>query len=124
MASLEYEIEFRNKGYKNIDLMILSHLDSDHAGGTETILQKLNVKQLIVGKNSTKSKRFDEIKEICNNEGVKLSIVSAGSSFNIDDIKFEVLSPFSELNETENNNSVVMMMTYKEKKILFMGIWN
>lgn len=110
-----------NKGYKNIDLMILSHLDSDHAGGTETILQKLNVKQLIVGKNSTKSKRFDEIKEICNNEGVKLSIVSAGSRFNIDDIKFEVLSPFSELNETENNNSVVMMMTYKEKKILFMG---
>lgn len=110
-----------DKGYKDIDLMILSHLDSDHAGGTETILQNLNVKQVIIGRNSVNSERFDEIKETCDGQGIEISLVSAGSRFSIDDIKFDILAPFNELNESENNNSVVLMMQYNDKKVLFMG---
>lgn len=110
-----------DKGYKHVDLMILSHLDSDHAGGVETIVENLNVKQIMIGKNSITSSRFSQIQDICSRERIEISLVNSGNSFYIDDVKFNVLSPFSELNETENNNSIVILMEYKNKKALFMG---
>lgn len=110
-----------DKGYKNIDLLILSHLDSDHAGGTETILENLNVKQILIGKNSVNSERFKEIEKVCNKEGTRMNLVAAGNGFYLGDVKFSVLSPFEELNETENNNSIVLLLEYKGTKALFMG---
>lgn len=110
-----------DKGYNKIDLLILSHLDSDHAGGTETILENLNVKQILIGNNSANSERFNKIEKVCNREGTIINLVSAGKAFYVGDIKFSVLSPFNELNETENNNSIVLLLEYKGKKALFMG---
>lgn len=110
-----------DKGYKHVDLMILSHLDADHAGGVETIVENLTVKQVVIGKNSIASSRFTQIQDICSRERIEISLVGSGNSFYIDDIKFNVLSPFQELNETENNNSIVILMEYKNKKVLFMG---
>lgn len=110
-----------DKGYKNIDLLILSHLDSDHAGGTETILESLNVKQILIGKNSVNSERFKEIEKVCDKEGTRMNLVAAGNGFYLGDVKFSVLSPFEELNETENNNSIVLLLEYKGTKALFMG---
>jgi len=110
-----------DRGYKKIDLMILSHLDSDHAGGTETIIEELNVKQIIIGKNSADTARFLEIEKVCKKNNIPITLVNEGDKFNIENIKFNVLAPFNELNESENNNSIVLMMEYKDKKALFMG---
>jgi len=109
------------KGYKKIDLVILSHLDSDHAGGVETIIEKLDVKQLIIGENSSNTNRFLEIEKVCNENNIPITLVNEGDKFNIGHIKFNILAPFTELNESENNNSIVLMMEYKDKKALFMG---
>lgn len=110
-----------DKGYKKIDLMILSHLDSDHAGGVETIIEKLDVNQLIIGKNSSETTRFLEIEKVCKDNNIPITLVNEGDKFNIEEIKFNVLAPFNELNESENNNSIVLMIEYKNKKTLFMG---
>ena len=110
-----------DKGYKDIDLMILSHLDSDHAGGTESIIEKLNVKQLIIGENSASLSRFLEIQKVCKEKSIPIILVNEGDKFNINAVEFDVLSPFVELKESENNNSIVLMMKYKGKKALFMG---
>lgn len=110
-----------DKGYKKIDLMILSHLDSDHAGGVETIIESLDVKQIVIGENSIDTDRFLEIERVCNQNDVPITLVDEGDKFNIEDVKFNILSPFNELNESENNNSIVLMLTYNDKKALFMG---
>lgn len=102
---------------KTVDIVLISHWDSDHSGGLADILKYYEVKNIFCadyesGTNEQKS---------CSKKLKFSDIVSVGS------IEFEVLSSGQKLSEAEkikvddNENSVVGILSYKDKKILFTG---
>lgn len=110
------------RGIKSIDFLILTHMDSDHVGGFYSIATTINVKQLGLSINSGKKEEYKEIKSIAQQENIKIKSLERGDRFVIDEVSFEILMPQKVKEVTdENNDSVVVLMEYKDKKTLFMG---
>lgn len=109
------------QGFNKIDLLILTHMDSDHTGGAKSVLENIKVKNVAVGINSTEHESYKELEKILLEKDINIIYLKSGINFNINNVKFDVLTPTKELKTTENNNSITLKMTYKDKKVLFMG---
>ena len=109
---------------KKIDYMIISHFDYDHVNGLLTVLEKLEVSKIIIGKQGEENEQYKQFKKLVNQKNVTVLNVKKGDVVNIEkDIKFNVLFPTSELIQENviNNNSLVVKLEHKDFKMLFTG---
>lgn len=105
-------------GIKDIDLLFLTHNHSDHAGGLENLLKNHKIKYLFVSKYSNISENLYEFKE--DLEKTKVIYLENGDEIIYDHIKFHVLNPIDDKLD-ENNQSLVLDVSYKKSKMLFTG---
>ncbi len=114
-----------SKGVYKLDYVIISHFDTDHVGGIIALAEKLKVKNIIIGIQSTNSKNLEKLLEIVNNKKINLIIVSKGDRINIDQTTYiDILWPNNKkiiLPNELNNNSIVCKINLFEKSILFTG---
>lgn len=112
-----------NHGIKKIDIMIISHFDSDHCNGLIAILENLKVNTLIIGKQKENSEEYQNIMKIAKSKKVSVKIVGQGQKIIIDkNTYFDVIYPENELQEEGlNNNSVVLKLNYNKFSMLFTG---
>lgn len=112
-----------NHGIKKIDIMIISHFDSDHCNGLIAILENLKVNTLIIGKQKENSEEYQNIMKIARNKKVSIKIVAQGQKIIIDkNTYFDVIYPENELQEEGlNNNSLVLKLNYNKFSMLFTG---
>jgi len=110
------------QGIKRLDLLILTHMDSDHIGGYESITKAIDVKNLGLSVNSGKKEEYKNIKNIARERSINIKSLKKGDKFEIDGVSFKVLMPQKNREiSNENNDSVVILTEYDKKKILFMG---
>ena len=109
-----------DKGIKNIDLLILSHLDEDHFGGLQSITEMLDVDVIMLGDTQHEEEKYKELVKTAKKEKAELVKLKAPKKFKLDDIDFDIINPFGESID-ENNDSLAIMMEYKNKKVLFTG---
>lgn len=99
----------KTQGIKKLDMLVLSHLDNDHAGGAKTILKTIPVKQLLLNQLG-KYSRYKE--QLCQ----------AGQRWQWDGVTFEMLHPSpSYINRKKNNQSCVLKISAGENSVLFTG---
>ena len=112
-----------NHGIKKIDIMIISHFDSDHCNGLIAILENLKVNTLIIGKQKENSDEYQNIMKIAQNKKVLVKIVGKGQKIIIDEnTYFDVIYPENKLQEEGlNNNSIVLKLNYNNFSMLFTG---
>lgn len=114
-----------DRGIKNIDYIIISHFDEDHCGGLVAVIEKLNVKNVIIAKQFKNSNNYEKFINITQKKKIKLIAVEAGSRINIDkDVYIDIIWPNSNnvVNENIlNNNSLVCKIKYKNFSILCTG---
>lgn len=109
---------------KKIDYMLISHFDYDHVNGLLTVLEKLEVSKIIIGKQGEENEQYEQFKELVNQKDITVLNVKKGDVVNIEkDIKFNVLFPANDLIQENviNNNSLVVKLEYKDFKMLFTG---
>lgn len=101
----------RQRGIREIDTLVVSHGDKDHAGGLQGILSNIQVDQLISSKD-------DYVHE-------NLSTCSAGMEWQWDSVHFQFLHPPSEKNAnsklSSNNSSCVLLVEHSAGSILLTG---
>lgn len=95
---------------KKIEGVIISHWDKDHSGALATINKYYQVERLY---ESTAS--GDKIEE-----DIKTIVLRAGDILKYGKIFFEVIYP-RETTKLDNENSLVLVMNYEEKKMIFTG---
>lgn len=111
-----------DQGYKKIDLLILSHLDSDHIGGLESVIKSLKINNIGLSINSSKKEEIKKIEELIKKEKSNVIYLKKSQKFNIDGVAFNVLLPEEKSKVVdENNDSIVILMEYQGVKALFMG---
>lgn len=110
-----------DKGISKIDFLILSHLDSDHIGGFNYIIDNIKVDMVGISINNKVKEKGGEIEEIIEKNSKKIYLKN-GKKFSVDGVKFTVLAP-KKVTEVfdENNDSIVVLMEYQGIKALFMG---
>lgn len=114
--------ELYSLGIRSIDVMLISHLHSDHIGGAERILESFEVKNLILPELSTFSEGMslaqNAINAVTSSSGGVYSAVS-GMNFNVGEFEITVLAAYED--DNENNRSIFAMARIGDKKFLFAG---
>ena len=104
----------RQRGVKEIDTLVVSHGDKDHAGGLQGILSNMPVRKLM--SSNIEVYKHDQ-----------LSTCRTGESWRWNDVHFEFLHPSVELNAKEfkklssNNSSCVLLLTHPSGSVLLTG---
>lgn len=89
------------KGITQLDKVLLTHLDQDHAGAFEYIANHVEIKQVI---SNQQDLRF---------EGMDFKYCYAGQSWNFDGIRIQVLSPHEdELDWVQGNQNELSCVLY------------
>ncbi len=98
----------RSEGVDRIDMLMISHGDNDHIGGTQSLLQQAVVDKIL-------SSVPDEI----NNAQARLC--QQGQTWIWDGVVFTVLSPRQQGYRSENNNSCVLKIESRAGVVLLTG---
>lgn len=114
-----------DRGYTKIDMVVVSHFDTDHMASLCQIMKNLKVKNVIIGKQFEDSENLQEFLKIAKEKNVKVNVVEAGDKISIEkNLYFHVLWPDSSNIITEkilNNNALVCKLYYKNFSMLFTG---
>lgn len=121
---LEYHLD------KPIKYAILTHLHDDHMGDFVNIMKKFEINEIFLlnsrkelppsSEELAKFKNYEYIQadriNFLTTEDIKQNKVS----FELGNAKFQFISP-SSLFSNENDNSLVILMQYKDKQVIFTG---
>lgn len=99
--------------------------DSDHIGGLFYVLEKINVKNVVIGTQKESSENIEKLLEVVNRRKAKLVVVNNGDKITVEDnIWFDILWPNEKCMISENslnNNSLVCKLNYRDFSVLFTG---
>ena len=78
---LDYLLDRR---IRTIDYVMISHFDSDHCNGLIDVIERLNVKNIIISKQAYMSKEYIDIASIINKRRINVVHVKQGDVLKID----------------------------------------
>ena len=105
---------FRARGIARLDALIISHSDTDHAGGAETVLTGVEVGWV----SSSLSANHALLKTMRLHQPCR-----AGQAWAWDGVQFEMLHPDSRFAEAEHPNarSCTLRIRYRDQAVLLTG---
>jgi len=122
-AGLDVCLELEKCGIEKLDVLLLTHLDSDHTGSIASIISNFGVSNLILPELSVESEGITRaelaINAITQSKGNVFTAVS-GMNFRIGEFEFTILASFPNMPD-ENNRSVISVAEIDGKKFLFTG---
>ena len=114
----------RKMNVKTIDQLILTHQHSDHVGSMSYIVDEFNIKSFMMPQLKDDMiptfKSYERLLTSLDKKGMKVELPEPGKSYDIGQMKINILAPLSQYDDM-NNNSVVIKITYKNKSFLFTG---
>lgn len=114
-----------NRGITRLDYIMASHFDEDHIQGFIFLLKNMKVKNVIISEQYKTSSIYEQFKQICKKQNIQIIYVKSGDEIRIKDLAFKILHPKSKENQISenplNNNAIVCMVKYKNRRILFTG---
>jgi len=111
---------------RDIDLVVLSHPESDHLAGLLEVLKRYKVENILWTGVVRDTAVFREWEELIGKEGANIKTVQAGQRINLSGkVYIEILSPFEDLSGREfkdsNDTSIVARLVFGETSFLFTG---
>jgi competence protein ComEC len=109
-------------GVKDISLIIATHPHSDHIGEMRDVMRAFRVKEFWdAGFNHTTRTYEDMLQEI-KDQGIKFATPKRGDMRTFGAVTLDVLNPGEQpADDNPNNASVVVLLSYGDKKFLFTG---
>ena len=103
---------------KKINFIIVSHFDADHCQAFETVIDNINVRKVVVCKQSMITQEYLNIINKCKKKNIKIIVVERGDKLKIDKrAEFEILHPGERFLDDGkgglNANAIVCKMNYK-----------
>lgn len=99
----------KSKGITTIDKLILTHGDYDHMGGAKSIIEQMNVKEIIFPKVKEQSKLELETLKTANKKAIPITFVTEGSGWKTKSSLFQILSPSIDINSEERNDQSIVI---------------
>lgn len=110
------------QGYDTVDYVIATHAHSDHIGGLPTVLGSFNISNFYMTSAVATTQIYEDMLNAADNSGANIHNIMAGDII-LDEanLQIEAVAP-KEIDEDEqNNNSIVIKLTYGDNKFLFTG---
>ncbi len=113
--------ELKKRNIENIEYLIATHPDKDHIGCMNKVMKNFNVNTLYVCPLEADSKEYEKMMKAADKYSVQVKNARDGDTFSLGAARFLTVSPNDELLglNDENEASVVLLMTFGERKVLF-----
>ena len=108
----------KSKGIYKVDMLMLSHEDMDHRGGTESLLKEITAARIV---SSDLTLLADYRHQHQYQHQYKIKPCVRGDHWQWDGVDFEMLSPFKGLEESDNNLSCVLRVSNQHHSLLLTG---
>jgi competence protein ComEC len=109
-------------GVSEITLIIATHPHSDHIGEMRDVMRAFKVHEVWDSGFNHPTKTYGDMLQEIKDEGVKFATPKRGDMRTFGDVLLEVLNPADQPpDENPNNASIVVRLTFGEKKFLFTG---
>ncbi|MGL5693610.1 MAG: ComEC/Rec2 family competence protein [Peptostreptococcaceae bacterium] len=109
----------QQQGVKELEYIFATHPHADHIGGLDAVIDSFKVKKVLVSNGDSETKTYSDFIYSLSNKGLSPSVPLLNSEFKLGSSKFKVISVANE--HDPNNNSLVLMYTNGNDKILLMG---
>lgn len=122
-ADGEKVVEFLNeKGINEIDYLIGTHADEDHIGGLDDVIKGMDsIGKLYIPTIGSEGTDYKNSINVAEEKNVAIENPTVGDTFNLGDVKCEIMSVMEEADVSDNNSSIVIQMNYNKTSYLFMG---
>ena len=114
----------KDRGIKEIDLLVLTHPHEDHIGGAASVLDEFEVGQILMKKptegTEPTTKVYLQLLKKIKTLGIPVKNAVPGDGFSCGKWDFTVLGPIDEYEEL-NDQSVVLRGVYDDISVLFKG---
>ncbi len=113
---------FVNKGINVLDSLIITHFDSDHAGGVIDILDGIKTKNIFLTDTFEDTNLSENILQFIRKNNLPSSIVSNEITiYSEKDFIISLIKPYGDNIKNENQKSIITHIKYKNNNLLFMG---
>lgn len=110
------------RGLSRIDHIIASHADADHIQGLVDVARNFEIGRAYFASVQGESSDFVELRNVLSETSVPIDYLEAGDTIAIDGVRIEALYPgATESNLSENDRSLVLLLTFGDRTILFAG---
>lgn len=112
----------KDKGIKNIKAYIITHFDSDHAGGTIDLIKNLNIENIYIPPKAEDSQLYYKILDYFKENNTNFYTLSGKLKiYEEKDFSIKILLPDNKQLKTENQKSIITNLEFYNKTALFMG---
>ena len=109
----------KKQGISELEYVFATHPHADHIGGLDRVAKEIKINNLYVSNGEADTKSYRDFINAAVSKGLYPSVPLLKSKFDLAGSTFEVLS-VANTNEP-NNNSIVLLYTNGNDKILLMG---
>ena len=103
----------KSSDIKKINILIATHLDKDHIGTLDYIIENFHIDKFYTPEQRDNSTSYINLVNACKNKNLKINYLSKDNSLDLDkDTHIKVLSPFYINNSNNNANSIVFYLSY------------
>jgi beta-lactamase superfamily II metal-dependent hydrolase len=110
-------------GVQTLDLLVASHPHNDHVGSMADILEKYNVKKVVMPDAVSATATFEKFLQAIEVKDIPTAVTAAGDRLTAGIITLDVLAPEPDADwgEDYNNASLVLRMVHGDTAFLFTG---
>ena len=112
--------QLENMNIDTIDYVVGTHPHEDHIGGLDDVINNFKIKNILMPKKTTTTKTYEDVLKAIQNANLKIKTPRVGDIFYVGMAKCEVMGIENDA-ENLNENSIIIELTYGEKKFLFTG---
>lgn len=107
-------------GCLELDYLILTHYDTDHVGGVESLLARIDVDSMLLPTGMENHEIQNELLELADTYGVAVHFVKDKEEISMGETELTVFPPLGK-SEEDNENGLAILASAKEQGLLITG---
>ncbi|MBR4953627.1 MAG: DNA internalization-related competence protein ComEC/Rec2 [Oscillospiraceae bacterium] len=111
--------ELFSQGRQHIDLLILTHLHTDHANGAAELMNLVHTSAVAMPESALDSEYYDEIVSLAETEGIEIYYITEDTSVSFGDVSYTLYAPLGKTHA--NENGIIVLGDYGEFEFLVTG---
>jgi competence protein ComEC len=110
-----------NLGIDRFDIIVGTHVDEDHIGSMDAIINDFEIDKIYMPQSDTTTKYLEDVMEAVRKKGLQVTAPVSEEVFNLGEAVCTILAPVSMGYEKLNNYSIVIKLQYGNTSFLFTG---